>query len=191
MSVAWALLVVLMVSVIAASLWREELPDGKPAPQFELIDQNEQPVTLKTLAGKPWIADFIFTNCAGPCPLMSAKMAELQKVLPPAVQLVSFSVDPDRDTPAVLRQYAQGLGADETRWRFLTGDKDAIYAASRGMLLALQPGDDKNQILHSTKFILIDREGKIRKYYDSNDEQEMAALKQDAADLAEDVDEGR
>lgn len=188
MSIAWACLVVLMVSVIAARLWREELPVRGEAPSFELVDQNNQPVTLKTLAGAPWIADFIFTNCAGPCPKMTANMAALQKELPATVRLVSFSVDPQRDTPEVLREYAGKFEADETRWRFLTGSsQEASHQVSHAFLLAASPGIGNEQITHSTKFVLVDADGKIRGYYDSNDEQEMLKLKQHAGELAEDV----
>lgn len=188
MSVAWALLVVLMVSVIAARLWREELPVRGDAPAFAMVDQNDQPVSLTTLAGRPWVADFVFTNCAGPCPLMTVKMAQLQKDLPSAVQLVSFSVDPEHDTPAVLKEYGRKHEADDARWRFLTGvSQEASHAVSHAFLLAAASGAGTEPITHSTKFVLVDADGKIRGYYDSNDEQAMLKLKQDASQLADDV----
>ena len=208
MSVLWVLLVLIMVSVIGAGLWRhgasgradqpvaggatgapavaeEDLSPLPDAPAFSLLDQNNRPVTLQTLAGRPWIADLIFTHCAGPCPTMTRKMASLQKSLASAnVRFVSFSVDPRQDTPPVLKQYAQMFGADESRWMFLTGDESVIFSTARGMLLAAEAAKADQPILHSTKFILVDAAGKIRKYYSSDDEAEMEALIKDAAALA-------
>src|SRR5438093_10611157 len=102
MSALWVLMVLIMVSVIGAGLWRgrggggdgevKKLPVLSDVPAFALVDQDNQPLTLATLAGKPWVADFIFTHCAGPCPIMTAKMSELRKDLPGEVRLVSFSV---------------------------------------------------------------------------------------------------
>src|SRR5206468_11373309 len=123
----------------------------------------------KSLAGKPWIADLIFTHCAGPCPVMTGKMASLQKALASSdVRLVSISVDPKNDTPAVLKEYAQKFGADESRWLFLTGDEQAAYDVARGLLLPADPAKADAPIIHSTKFVLIDAAGKIRKYYSSD-----------------------
>lgn len=193
-TILWGLMVLAMVSVIGARLWqrgpdqREELPVLADAPAFSLTDQDAKPITLASLKGKPWIGDFVFTHCAGPCPLMTAKMAKLQKELPsppyPNLRFVSFSVDPDRDTPAVLKEYAAKFQADESRWRFLTGPSDAMFAAAKGMLLTAIPANEANPIIHSTKFVLVDGEGRIRQYYDYNDAEQMKALVKDAADLA-------
>ena len=192
-TILWGLMVLAMVSVIGARLWqrgpdqREELPVLADAPAFSLTDQDAKPITLQSLKGKPWIGDFVFTHCAGPCPLMTAKMARLQKDLPsPNLHFVSFSVDPERDTPAVLKEYAQKFQADESRWRFLTGTSDAAFAAAKGMLLTAIPANEANPIIHSTKFVLVDGEGRIRQYYDYNDAEQMKALVQDAAVLARD-----
>ena len=190
-TILWVLTVMAMVSVIGAGLWRRrELRVLKDAPPFALLDQTGQPFTIANLRGKPWIADFVFTHCAGPCPVMTMKMRQLQKKIDDRdVQFVTFSVDPDRDTPAVLKDYARSFDADESRWHFLTGSKEMIAAASQGMLLAFEPatGADSTTITHSTKFVLIDSDGKIRQFYDSGNEQEMAALVQDAAALADDA----
>jgi protein SCO1 len=198
----WACAVVAMVSVIGANMWRgragtlppqhesadEHLPVLAEVPAFALVDQNHAPVTLQTLHGKPFIANFIFTNCAGPCPVMTAKMASLQKTVPAGVKLVSVSVDPRKDTPAVLKEYAQGFRADDARWHFLTAAKpqeaDAVFALARGMLLAAHPATADAPILHSEKFVLVDGDGKIRGYYGSGDATEMDRLKADAAELA-------
>lgn len=189
-TILWAMLVLGMVGVIGAGLWRtrddggEGLPVLFDAPAFSLTDQNEKPVTHETLRGNPWVAAFIFTQCAGPCPMMSAKMAELQKAVPnPRLKLVSFTVDPERDTPAVLKEYAQKLGADESRWHFLTGPKDAMFDAARGMKLAAGPATEEAPIFHSDLFVLIDADGKVRGIYHSNEADALARLAADARRL--------
>jgi protein SCO1/2 len=115
-------------------------------------------------------------------------MAKLQKELPsppyPNLRFISFSVDPERDTPAVLKEYAAKFQADESRWRFITGPSDAMFAAAKGMLLTAIPANEANPIIHSTKFVLVDGEARIRQYYDYNDAEQMKALVKDAADLA-------
>jgi cytochrome oxidase Cu insertion factor (SCO1/SenC/PrrC family) len=179
--------VLIMVSVIAASLWKKELPVIAEAPAFELTDQSGVAVTNKTLAGRPYIADLIFTQCAGPCPVMTAKMAKLSREIESAdVQFVSFSVDPERDTPALLKEYAGKFKADESRWNFLTGPSDVIFATAKGLLVTALPADEKNPIIHEERFILVDGHGKIRGYYSSKDEEAMARLKADASSLVHD-----
>ena len=210
----WACAVVALVSVIGANLMRERaagsryeaegsitivpatqeaddqpLRHAQEAPAFSLVDQNNKPVTLETLKGKPFVANFIFTNCAGPCPIMTAKMAKLQDALPPEIKLVSFSVDPARDRPDVLKKYASNFNADDARWHFLTvadpKDADSMYTLSRAMLLAATPAQDDQPIIHSEKFILVDAGGTIRAYYSSGSPKQMAQLVTDATDLLE------
>jgi protein SCO1/2 len=97
---------------------------------------------------------------------------------------VSFSVDPERDTPAVLAEYARGYSADGERWYFLTGDKAAIFKlAKESFHVGAADGDATDPVMHSTRFVLVDRTGKIRGYYDSNDPAQLAALSRDAATL--------
>ena len=139
-------------------------------PPFQLTNQTGQPFGSAQLAGKIWIADFIYTTCPGPCPMISSRMGELQKPFEKTdVQLVSFSVDPEKDTPEVLRKYAENLHADATRWTFLTGSKSTIYKLSHdGFKLAISDGSDAGGIpVHSTRIVLVDRHGKIRGYYDA------------------------
>lgn len=140
-----------------------------PAPDFTLTERSEKPVTLSDLKGKVWIADFFYTSCPGPCPMLTSRLSNLQKELAndPDVRLVSISSDPEKDTPAVLREYASHFGAGD-RWYFLTGNKDTIYKlANDGFKLGL--AEDKNAkepITHSTKLVLIDRSGTVRGFYD-------------------------
>jgi protein SCO1/2 len=139
-------------------------------PSFELINQDAQPFGSAQLAGKIWIADFIFTSCPGPCPIISSRMSELQKPLEKTdIHLVSFTVDPAIDTPEVLRGYAEKLHAQPKRWDFLTGSRAAIYALARdGFKLAVSDGSDEAELpVHSTRVVLVDRRGAIRGYYDA------------------------
>src|SRR3954466_7021216 len=114
-------------------------------PAFQFTNQNGQPFGSAQLTGKIWIADFVYTTCPGPCPMISGRMSELQKPLEKTdVHLVSFSVDPEKDTPAVLRNYAERLKAQSGRWDFLTGDKNTIYTISqKGFRLAAADGSDE------------------------------------------------
>ena len=139
-------------------------------PTFQLVNQNGQAFGSNQLAGKIWIADFIFTACPGPCPMISSRMSELQKPLEKTdVHLVSFSVDPEKDTPEVLRGYAEKLHAQPQRWDFLTGPKAAIYDLSKnGFKLGVSDGSEEVGVpVHSTRMVLIDRHGQIRGYYDA------------------------
>ena len=180
-----------LVGVIGAGLWchgsgraaNEELPVLGNVPAFQFHDQEDKPVTLASLRGSPWIADFIFTRCPSSCPMMTGKMAALQKSLPRQVKFVSFSVDPEHDTPAVLKEYAQRYSADASRWKFLTGDQDAILAQARGMHLTALPATAGQPIMHDGRFLLIDGQGHIRGAYRSEDPQELAALDRHAQRL--------
>src|SRR5947209_7965574 len=115
-------LLALMLFLAACS--RPPLPAYGTIPQFELTAQTGQPFDSRTLDGHLWIANFIFTNCPGPCPMMSHQMHSIQQVTTgtPEVRLISFTVDPARDTPAVLFEYARHFKADPARWTFLTGE---------------------------------------------------------------------
>lgn len=155
-------------------------------PEFRLTNQNGQPFGSAELRGKIWIADFIYTTCPGPCPMISTRMGELQKPLGETdVQLVSFSVDPQKDTPEVLQTYAQHLNADARRWNFLTGPVTSIYSLSRDgfHLAALAEGDKPGQPVHSTRMVLVDRHGTIRGYYDATEADAVTKLLADTNHL--------
>jgi protein SCO1/2 len=152
------------------ALSNRTLPSYGTVPSFELVNQDAQPFGSRQLTGKIWIADFIFTTCPGPCPIISTRMSELQKPLVKSdVHLVSFSVDPEKDTPEVLRVYADKLRKEPHRWDFLTGARAAVYSLSRdGFKLGISDdGDDNQNPVHSTRFVLVDRHGAIRGYYDA------------------------
>jgi protein SCO1/2 len=157
-------------------------------PDFSLVERSGKKTGLAKLRGKIWIADFIYTNCADTCPLQTADMAKLQeRWLPESdVELVSFSVDPERDTPRVLSRYADRFKADAKRWLFLTGNKKEIARlVEEGFRLAVAPAPHGNHdvIIHSPRFVLVDRQGQIRGYYDNRDSKAMQRLKDDVASL--------
>ena len=156
-----------------------ELPKLGKVPEFSLTERSGKTVGLKDLLGHVWVADFIFTSCSGPCPLLSRHMARLQKNDQlNGLRLVSISVDPTRDTPEVLRTYAERYGASPDRWWFLTGPLAQIQSlVGDGFHLPMQAaGDGTAEVLHSTRIALIDPEGQIRGYYDVLDEESRAQL---------------
>jgi len=155
-------------------------------PSFQLTNQNGQPFGSPQLSGKIWIADFIYTTCPGPCPMISSRMSELQKPLDKSdVHLVSFSVDPEKDAPEVLRRYAEKLQAEPGRWDFLTGPKSVIYKLSHdGFKLAVSDGSDALGLpVHSTRMVLVDRHGQIRGYYDATEPEAITKLLADTNHL--------
>lgn len=170
------------------------LPVFSEIPAFELTDQNSQPfLSRDDLKGKVWIANFIFTRCSGPCPLMTQTMKKLTQKFKETAPLryVSFSVDPDHDTPEVLRKYRDAYGVEMKSWVFLTGARSAIYdlAIKRfymGISEETSQGDGlrpESFILHSTKFVLVDSASRLRGYYDSEDAASMERLMRDALKL--------
>jgi protein SCO1/2 len=155
-------------------------------PDFLLTERNGSQVSLAELRGKIWIADFIYTTCTDTCPLQTAMMARLQEEYSgkPDVQLVSFTVDPERDTPAILATYAEKHQADAKRWYFLTGQRDRILRLIQDgfhLSVAMLPSDDEpgGMIPHSPRFVLVDKQARIRGYYDTRELQAFARLKND------------
>ena len=163
------------------------LPILGTVPDFSLAERGGSAVRAADLAGHVWIADFIFTRCPDFCPALTARMAGLQKVVPAGgdpVRLVSFSVDPAHDTPEVLREYASRAGAD-AGWLFLTGPRDALATLLRdGFKVAYAAdGPPTSPITHSDRFVLVDRELRIRGYYHGTDPADIARLARDATAL--------
>lgn len=247
----WGFLVVVLVVVAGLGVWSliaqqpvtprllgkaaPPLPVYGTVPAFTLTERSGRPVRLEDLRGTVWIASFIFTHCPDECPLMTAEMARLQAEFIAAtdLRLVSITVDPDRDTPAALSQYAAQFQADPQRWLFLTGDKRAIYQlAQEGFRLGISAPLEDSQgasfgaptakavawsprparpsplgggverdhtfaawlprlgpasawanhgrggdIGHAARFILIDRQARIRGYYDGLDEAALQRLR--------------
>ena len=191
-----ATLIAIPIITLAFLLWLRQLEVSAlrqrtvssygTVPEFVLVNQDGQNFGSMQLRGKIWIADFIYTTCPGPCPMISSRMSELQKPLEKSdVHLVSFSVDPAKDTPQVLRGYAEKLQAEPGRWDFLTGPQSTIYNLSRnGFKLAVSDGsEDKGIPVHSTRMILVDRHGVIRGYYDAAEVDAVTKLVADTTHL--------
>jgi cytochrome oxidase Cu insertion factor (SCO1/SenC/PrrC family) len=171
----------------------------KPVPQdrfgavadFTLTESGAKKVKRDDLQNKVWIASFIFTRCAGPCSQITGSMARLQHDLAAEkdLLLVTFTVDPDHDTPEVLRAYAERFGARPERWLFLTGAREPLYQLIRESFhlgVEQQQGTARrsgDEVLHSTKLVVVDRQGQIRGYFDGKDENELAGLKTKIAEL--------
>ena len=143
----------------------------------------------KDLLGKVWIADFVFTHCAGPCPILSTRMAALAKELPPSVGLMTVGVDSEGDTPERLRAYAKRYEAELARWVFLRGTPaqtyHLLYAGFRLPLSVNPSAPEEQRAVHSTRFVLVDKNGGIFGYYDGLSDSDNAALARDARRLLE------
>ena len=190
----WGALIVVIVGIVGANIWSplhqdtgedtaSSLAVHHRVPDFSLIDQRGTPIALSDLHGKIWVADFIFTRCVAACPLMTDKMKKLQEEFAESsVDFVSFSVDPEYDTPDVLFQYANRFGIDGNGWFFLTGEKETIYHLTQdGFGLAI--GQQESEVLHSARFVLVDGLGRIRGYYDSNEDEALQKLRRDIKTL--------
>jgi cytochrome oxidase Cu insertion factor (SCO1/SenC/PrrC family) len=159
--------------------------DYGSVPAFSLTDRTGRPVDLEDLKGKVWVANFIFTRCTGPCPLLTSRMARLHDEFKQRddVRFVSFSVDPAFDTPKVLSEYAQKHGAASESWHFLTGDTAPVHRlVSEGFRLAVAKNPDARpgaEVDHSTKLALVSRDARIVGYYSGTDEADLARLRKD------------
>ncbi|MBI3311978.1 MAG: SCO family protein [Candidatus Omnitrophica bacterium] len=179
----------------ASARTHEILPVYGQVPAFVLRDQDGQPISSDDLKGRLWLADFIFSRCAGQCPMMSAQMARLASALRsdesvnPAlkggVKLVSFTVDPRWDTSEVLASYAKRYGASSHQWRFVTGDQDTLARLCKeGFRLAVsEEGTPAEPVTHSLRIVLVDRAGNIRGYYDGTEDAAMKRLHDDLRKL--------
>jgi protein SCO1 len=162
-----------------------------PVPDVAVLDQTGARLRTADLAGRVLVANFIFTRCPTVCPVTSLKMKRIGERLAdqPGVGLVSVSVDPKHDTPEVLRAFAARYGADPARWRFLTGEAGALRrAVEEGFKLNLEQrgelADGTPDIVHDLHFVLIDRQLRIRGYYDSEESGRLDDLVRDARRLA-------
>jgi protein SCO1/2 len=156
------------------------------APDFDFADQRGGRVTKASLAGRPWVVNFIFTTCRSVCPLLTAKMVQLQRKLPDAnVQFVSISVDPAHDDPMTLAAYAQRWAPAEKRWSLLATTPDGLTRVLAGFKVMAEASDaGVDPIVHSSVFVLVDGRGAVRGVYDSELRDQFQALVRDAAELA-------
>ena len=206
----WGLLILVLIGVVGAGIWSLILhkPASKQAlsvgsrqppaygsvPLFSFIERSGQKVERVEFLGRIWVVDLIYTHCPDTCPLQSAEMARLQAELvnETDIRLVSITVDPARDTLAVLSRYAKRFGADPKRWLFLTGEKEAIYRfVQEGLRLPVMDPRSRARgaagkgvsFLHSSRFVLVDREARIRGYYESSDMESLRQLREDVKTL--------
>jgi cytochrome oxidase Cu insertion factor (SCO1/SenC/PrrC family) len=173
------LLILLMAAIKVRVAMGRPLPVYGTIAAFSLTNQNAQVVTLEDLRGHVWVADIIFTRCAGPCVRMSHQMKDIQDGLPAdsRAKLVSLTTDPVYDTPAVLKTYAARFGADSNRWIFLTGSqKDIARLATDSLKLTaiekkpeerLSPDD---LFIHSTILVLVDKRAQLRGIFETSGE---------------------
>jgi protein SCO1/2 len=165
----------------------DSLPKLWHAPDFSLIDQRHEQVTLDSLRGRPFVVDFIFTECASACPMVTASMVALQRRLRGrSVRFVSFSVDPARDTPELLAAYAKRWNAGESRWSLLSTTPETLKEIASGFRVPAAPsGDPGNPITHSQVMLLVDSEGFVRGVYHSNVSAAMSSLGSDVERISE------
>ena len=161
-----------------------ELPDYGKVPEFRMVDSQGRDFDSRSLNGKVWVADFIYTSCPGACPRMTSEMARVSQRLrgEKDVRLVSISVDPEHDSPPVLNAFARQYGGPTPTWIFLTGTPQTIH------LIAYETfhmGDIIGKMDHSTKFALVDGQGHIRGYYDSFDPASIQKMLGDVEALRE------
>lgn len=178
---AAAVLAVLLASCVGP----KPLPILGQIPGFQLTTQTGEAFDSKTLDGRIWVADFIYTTCPGPCPRMTSEMRGVQNATTatPGLKLVSFTVDPAHDTPPVLAEYAKRYKADPSRWYFLTGDQGLLNSLGRdGFKLNTVDGS----LTHSTRFVLVDGQRRIRGFYITSDDDFMKRLLHDVRQLQRD-----
>ncbi len=163
------------------------LPIHAEIPEFTYTDQHGEPYGTADLRGKVWVANFIFTRCPSICPLVTEKMRNIQhrsRALGDGFHMVSFTVDPDYDTPEVLAEYARKNKVSQTRWTFVTGPfNDLKKTVEQGLKISMgrdNPNESLPSITHGTHFVLIDSQLRIRGFYDSESDEAMSRLLQDA-----------
>jgi len=155
-----------------------KLPNYGGVPDFSMTDSNGHTFDRKMLSGVVWVVDFIYTNCPAECPRMTSKMHQIAEQVQGEdnVGLLSISVDPARDTPAVLNNFAQRYGGATAQWHFVTGTPETVHTLA---YTTFHVGDVIAKMEHSTKFILVDKRGEIRGYYSSFDPDSIRSMLKD------------
>jgi protein SCO1/2 len=188
--VLWSLLVAALAATGVASVWSRRWSAASAAPpvlfelpEFALQNRDGREVKLADLRGEPFVASFIFTRCGGVCPRITEQMIRLSTLVqhPELLRRVSFTVDPEYDTPAVLQAYARDHGIPDPRWLFLTGEPAAMRSLVHdGFKLAVESsGSAEEPIVHSTRLVLVDRRGRVRGYYEAFEEEAIGKLLSD------------
>ncbi|MBM7587395.1 protein SCO1/2 [Bacillus pakistanensis] len=169
------ILLVFVLILTACSGYEIENRSNWEVKNFSYVNQDNEEVSLNDLKGEVWIADFIFTSCDTVCPTLTFNMAKLQQMLKEEgleVELVSFSVDPEIDTPQKLKSYAKQFDADFKNWQFLTGYKqeEIKELALESFKTVVQEDPNSDQVVHGTSYYLIDQDGKVAKDYSGTQE---------------------
>lgn len=158
---------------------------------FAFTNQNGKTITQNDYKGKIYVADFFFTTCPTICPVMTTNMAWLQDKVKgmPDVMLLSHSVTPDIDTPAVLKEYAKKKGVIDSKWNLVTGDKKDIYYIARKSYLAVKTTSSKElyDMVHTENFVLVDKEGRIRGFYNGTNLDNPVDGEKNVTQLLEDI----
>ena len=156
---------------------------------FEFLNQNGEIISEKDYDGFVYVADFFFTTCPSICPIMTNNMVNIQNYIKDKnkVKLLSFSVTPEIDSVPVLKEYSIKKGVDDKYWNLLTGDKSKIYSLARKSFLVVKENGERNShdMIHTENFVLVDREKRIRGFYDGTDDKDMQILKKDIEILLE------
>jgi protein SCO1/2 len=199
--VVWGVLFAVIVAIFALfarqrlTTTKSTLPVYSVLRDFALTNQDNKVITLNDLAGKVWVADIIFTRCPGPCRRMTKDMARLQDLWPKdaPVRFVSLTSDPEYDTPAVLKRFANEYKADLDRWDFLTGTKPQIVDVAVDELKLTRvekPEGDRESVndlfIHSTIFVIVDKRGQLRATVESDQPDCLTRTKQLVDELLRD-----
>ncbi len=187
----WGGLLLVSLAIVGAFI-RTKLDVGGPPlavynsiSAFSLTNQNGATISADKLKGQVWIADVIFTRCPLQCVRMTKRLRELQDALPKQnpVKFVSITADPEFDQPKALKSYGLQYGADEARWYFLTGPRSEInHLAVESLKLVIyekKPGEREvpaDLFLHSTKFVLVDQQGRVRGWFDGEKPESKLAI---------------
>ena len=156
---------------------------------FKFFNQNGEIISEKDYEGFIYVADFFFTTCQSICPIMTDNMVKIQNYVKDKkkVKLLSFSVTPEIDSVPVLKEYSINKGVDDKYWNLLTGDKSKIYSLARKSFLVVKENAESNShdMIHTENFVLVDREKRIRGFYNGTDDKDIQVLKKDIDILIE------
>ncbi|MFT5780581.1 MAG: protein SCO1/2 [Crocinitomicaceae bacterium] len=160
---------------------------GHKVGNFSFVNQNGETITQNEVKGKVYVAEYFFTTCGTICPKMNEQMRRVQMSFADNddVRILSFTVNPEVDTVEQMKQYAVGHGAKDGQWHFLTGTREKLYELARKSYFILKPaeaqnlGDVGSDFIHTNNFVLVDREKRIRGYYDGTNEKEVGKLIKD------------
>lgn len=164
---------------------------GHTIQNFSFTNQNGEIITQKEVDGKVYVAEYFFTTCKSICPIMNSQMQRVQKVFSDKndFRILSFTVDPDTDTVAQMKKYAERHGANSDQWHFLTGSKTDLYSLARKSFFVIKPaeaenlGDAGSDFIHTNNFVLVDRKSRIRGYYNGTSSSGVDSLIYDVTRL--------